>query len=177
MARRDALARGGDPRAAGSGGDPWTCQPTPPDGQCRYLKTAVNRLLVASTLRMEPSARSQIRLKLARASVHGRATRHSRTGAFGDRRHEVRARTQRGDGRGCTAWGAETGRDRLHHWSPHDRARDSVRNFPRGQVLGRRLRAIDKAKPVIFRDGWIDGVYAPAAVLKSFKDICNASPA
>jgi hypothetical protein len=53
MARRDALARGGDPRAAGSGGDPWTCQPTPPDGQCRYLKTAVNGLLVASTLRME----------------------------------------------------------------------------------------------------------------------------
>jgi exonuclease III len=65
MARRDALARGGDPRAAGSGGDPWTCQPTPPDGQCRYLKTAVMACLSPRRSEWKPLARSQIRLKLA----------------------------------------------------------------------------------------------------------------
>jgi hypothetical protein len=54
MARRDALERGGDPRAVGSGGDPWTCQPTPP-----MVSAATSRrplmacLSPRSTLRME----------------------------------------------------------------------------------------------------------------------------
>ena len=47
MARRDALERGGDPRAVGSGA-PVDLPADAPDGQCRYLKTAVNGLLVAS---------------------------------------------------------------------------------------------------------------------------------
>ena len=49
--------------------------------------------------------------------------------------------------------------------------------FPVGKFSDGALQAIDKAKTVIFRDGWIDCDFAPAAVLKSFKDICNASPA
>lgn len=46
--------------------------------------------------------------------------------------------------------------------------------FPEGRFSDGALQAIDKAKPVIFRDGWIDRVFAPAAVLKSVKDICEA---
>ena len=46
--------------------------------------------------------------------------------------------------------------------------------FPEGKFSDGALQAIDKAKPVIFRDGWLDRVFAPAAVLKSVKDICEA---
>ena len=49
--------------------------------------------------------------------------------------------------------------------------------FPEGKFSDGALQAIDKAKPVIFRDGWIDRVFAPAAVLKSVKDICEAPSA
>ena len=48
--------------------------------------------------------------------------------------------------------------------------------FPEGKFSDGALQAIDKAKPVIFREGWLDRVFAPAAVLESVKDICNASP-
>ncbi len=47
--------------------------------------------------------------------------------------------------------------------------------FPEGRFSDGALQAIDKARPVIFRDGWIDRVFAPAAVLESVKDICEAS--
>jgi D-apionate oxidoisomerase len=46
--------------------------------------------------------------------------------------------------------------------------------FPEGRFSDGALQAIDKAKPVIFRDGWLDRVFAPAALLKSVKDICEA---
>jgi D-apionate oxidoisomerase len=46
--------------------------------------------------------------------------------------------------------------------------------FPEGKFSDGALQAIDNAKPVIFRDGWLDRVFAPAAVLKSVKDICEA---
>jgi hypothetical protein len=39
------------------------------------------------------------------------------------------------------------------------------------------LQAIDKARPVIFRDGWLDEVFSSAAVLRSVKDICDAPAA
>jgi hypothetical protein len=35
------------------------------------------------------------------------------------------------------------------------------------------LQAIEQAKPVIFRDGWLGRVFDPASVLQSVKDICN----
>jgi D-apionate oxidoisomerase len=46
--------------------------------------------------------------------------------------------------------------------------------FPEGKFSDGALQAIDNAKPVIFREGWLDRVFAPAAVLKSVKDICEA---
>ena len=46
--------------------------------------------------------------------------------------------------------------------------------FPEGRFSDGALQAIDKAKPVIFRDGWLARVFAPEAVLKSVKDICEA---
>jgi hypothetical protein len=48
--------------------------------------------------------------------------------------------------------------------------------FPEGRSSDGALQAIDSAKPVIFRDGWIDQVFLPEAVLQSVKDICD-SPA
>lgn len=35
------------------------------------------------------------------------------------------------------------------------------------------LHAIEAARPVIFREGWLDNVFAPEAILQSVKDICN----
>ncbi|MCB2011110.1 MAG: semialdehyde dehydrogenase, partial [Geminicoccaceae bacterium] len=35
------------------------------------------------------------------------------------------------------------------------------------------LHAIDQARPKIFRDGWLEAVFDPAAVRQSVKDICN----
>jgi D-apionate oxidoisomerase len=45
--------------------------------------------------------------------------------------------------------------------------------FPEGRFSDGALHAIAQAKPVIFREGWIDRVFAPEAVLKSVKDICH----
>jgi D-apionate oxidoisomerase len=45
--------------------------------------------------------------------------------------------------------------------------------FPEGRFSDGALHAIAQAKPVIFREGWLDRVFAPEAVLKSVKDICH----
>jgi D-apionate oxidoisomerase len=45
--------------------------------------------------------------------------------------------------------------------------------FPGGVFSDGALHAIDAARPVIFRDGWLDRVFAPDAIMKSVKDICN----
>ncbi len=45
--------------------------------------------------------------------------------------------------------------------------------FPGGQFSDGALKAIETAKPVIFRDGWLDRVFDPDAVLTSVKDICH----
>ncbi len=45
--------------------------------------------------------------------------------------------------------------------------------FPEGKFSDGALKAIDKARPQIFRDGWLDRVFDPAAVLASVKDICE----
>jgi D-apionate oxidoisomerase len=49
--------------------------------------------------------------------------------------------------------------------------------FPEGRFSDGALQAIDKARPVIFRDGWLDEVFSSAAVLRSVKDICDAPAA
>jgi hypothetical protein len=45
--------------------------------------------------------------------------------------------------------------------------------FPEGRFSDGALQAIAQAKPVIFKDGWLEQVFAPGAVLKSVQDICN----
>lgn len=45
--------------------------------------------------------------------------------------------------------------------------------FKEGKFSDGALQAIDQARPQIFRDGWLDRVFAPEAVLQSVKDICN----
>jgi len=45
--------------------------------------------------------------------------------------------------------------------------------FPEGKFSDGALHAIEQAKPQIFRDGWLERVFAPEAVLQSVKDICN----
>jgi hypothetical protein len=45
--------------------------------------------------------------------------------------------------------------------------------FPGGQFSDGALHAIAQARPQIFREGWLDRVFAPEAVLKSVRDICN----
>ncbi|QPC42815.1 NAD(P)-binding domain-containing protein [Kaustia mangrovi] len=47
--------------------------------------------------------------------------------------------------------------------------------FP-GQFSDGALLAIENAKAEIFRDGWLDRVFAPEAVMRSVKGICNAAP-
>jgi D-apionate oxidoisomerase len=49
--------------------------------------------------------------------------------------------------------------------------------FSEGRFSDGALQAIAKAKPVIFRDGWVGRVFAPAAILASVKDICDAPAA
>jgi D-apionate oxidoisomerase len=49
--------------------------------------------------------------------------------------------------------------------------------FPEGRFSDGALQAIDKARPVIFRDGWLDEVFSSAAVLRSVKDICDTPAA
>jgi hypothetical protein len=49
--------------------------------------------------------------------------------------------------------------------------------FPEGKFSDGALQAIAQAKPVIFRDDWLERVFAPDAVLKSVKDICQPESA
>src|SRR3954464_13085854 len=45
--------------------------------------------------------------------------------------------------------------------------------FPEGKFSDGALHAIAQAKPVIFKEGWLDRVFDPKAVLKSVRDICD----
>lgn len=45
--------------------------------------------------------------------------------------------------------------------------------FPEGKFSDGALYAIEAARPKIFRDGWLDSIFAPDAVLASVKAICN----
>jgi hypothetical protein len=45
--------------------------------------------------------------------------------------------------------------------------------FPEGRFSDGALHAIAQARPQIFREGWIDRVFAPEAVRKSVEDICH----
>jgi hypothetical protein len=45
--------------------------------------------------------------------------------------------------------------------------------FPEGRFSDGALHAIAEAKPQIFREGWLERVFDPAAVLQSVQDICN----
>ncbi|NQV98133.1 MAG: NAD(P)-binding domain-containing protein [Rhodospirillales bacterium] len=45
--------------------------------------------------------------------------------------------------------------------------------FPEGRFSDGALQAIDEAEPEIFKDGWLDRVFAPEAVLASVKRICK----
>lgn len=49
--------------------------------------------------------------------------------------------------------------------------------FPEGKFSDGALHAIAKARPMIFRDDWLERVFAPAAVMKSVKDICHPDAA
>ncbi len=49
--------------------------------------------------------------------------------------------------------------------------------FPEGKFSDGALHAIAQARPVIFRDDWLERVFDPAAVLKSVKDICHPNAA
>ena len=44
--------------------------------------------------------------------------------------------------------------------------------MPEGRFSDGALHAIDQAKRVIFKEGWLDRVFAPEAVLQSVRDIC-----
>ncbi len=44
--------------------------------------------------------------------------------------------------------------------------------MPGGRFSDGALHAIEQAKPQIFRDGWLDRVFDPAAVLSSVRNIC-----
>jgi len=48
--------------------------------------------------------------------------------------------------------------------------------FPEGRFSDGALHAIAQARPLIFRDGWLDRVFDPDAVLKSVRDICHPEP-
>jgi hypothetical protein len=45
--------------------------------------------------------------------------------------------------------------------------------FPEGRFSDGALHAIAQAKPQIFKDGWLERVFSPDAVLQSVKEICN----
>lgn len=45
--------------------------------------------------------------------------------------------------------------------------------FPEGKFSDGALYAIAQARPQIFRDGWLDAIFDPAAVKKSVAEICN----
>ena len=45
--------------------------------------------------------------------------------------------------------------------------------FPEGKFSDGALQAIDEARPVIFRDGWLDAVFDPEAIRASVRAICE----
>ena len=45
--------------------------------------------------------------------------------------------------------------------------------FPEGRFSDGALHAIARAKPQIFKEGWLERVFSPDAVLQSVKEICN----
>ena len=45
--------------------------------------------------------------------------------------------------------------------------------FPEGKFSDGALQAIESARPKIFRDGWLDRIFDPDAVLESVKEICE----
>jgi hypothetical protein len=47
--------------------------------------------------------------------------------------------------------------------------------FPEGRFSDGALQAIEQAKPQIFREGWLERVFDPKAVMQSVKDICKAA--
>jgi hypothetical protein len=49
--------------------------------------------------------------------------------------------------------------------------------FPEGKFSDGALHAIAQARPLIFRDGWLERVVAPEAVRKSVHDICHPEEA
>ena len=49
--------------------------------------------------------------------------------------------------------------------------------FPEGRFSDGALHAIAQARPQIFREGWLERVFAPDAVLRSVKDICHPEKA
>jgi hypothetical protein len=49
--------------------------------------------------------------------------------------------------------------------------------FPEGRFSDGALHAIAKARPMIFRDDWLERVFEPDAVMRSVKDICHPDAA
>lgn len=49
--------------------------------------------------------------------------------------------------------------------------------FPEGKFSDGALKAIEEAKPLIFKEGWLDRVFDPAAVKASVKSICGTETA
>lgn len=45
--------------------------------------------------------------------------------------------------------------------------------FPEGKFSDGALKAIEEARPQIFRDGWLDRVFEPEAILRSVRSICE----
>jgi D-apionate oxidoisomerase len=45
--------------------------------------------------------------------------------------------------------------------------------FKEGKFSDGALYAIDQARPLIFKEGWLDAVFDPAAVKRSVEEICN----
>jgi len=46
--------------------------------------------------------------------------------------------------------------------------------FPEGKFSDGALHAIKEARPLIFKDNWLENIFNPDAVMQSVKDICNA---
>lgn len=47
--------------------------------------------------------------------------------------------------------------------------------FPEGRFSDGALHAIKEARPLIFREGWLERVFSEEAVMKSVKDICKSA--
>lgn len=45
--------------------------------------------------------------------------------------------------------------------------------FPDGKLSDGAIHAVNQAKPVIFKEDWLDNIFDQAAVLQSVKDICD----